>query len=133
MRKHGDTYKYSDKYPEMLIQHMADGGRFETFAGVIGVGRTTIYEWLENKPEFAMAKDVGHSKSFLYWENLGKRAALGKINNFAHKVYSITMANSFGVTDSREIKHSGEVKTGVQVYLPDNKRDNAESKPKKKK
>lgn len=58
------------EYCEKLINHMAEGYSFESFAGLVGVSRRTIYNW-EAHPKFKEAKEIGFEKCRLFWERLG--------------------------------------------------------------
>ena len=69
----------------MLIEHMAKGFSYKSFAGLIGVGRTTLYDW-ESKdektnkplhPEWGEAKEIATAKNLLYWETMGISMAAG--------------------------------------------------------
>ncbi len=59
-------------YCAMLIDHMADGLSFESFAGVVGVCEQTLYNWLKEFPEFLESKSKGKPKSRLFWEKVGR-------------------------------------------------------------
>lgn len=50
-------YKYKKEYTDLLIKHMSEGLSFESFAGLIGVARSTLYDWVDTIPEFAAAKE----------------------------------------------------------------------------
>jgi hypothetical protein len=62
---------YDPKYPKMLIEHMASGLSYESFAGVIGTFRGTLYNWEKVHEEFLDAKKEGSEKNLLYWEKVG--------------------------------------------------------------
>ena len=67
----GRPTDYKEEYCEMLIAHMSKGFSFESFAGVIGAAKQTIYNWLEANPEFMDAKNAAFEKSRLFWEGVG--------------------------------------------------------------
>lgn len=94
----GRPSKYDPKYCEMLIEHMAEGLSFESFAGVIGVGRSSLYDWENEYPEFSDAKMAGQAKSALFWEKLNRGHAAGKIKSgSANAIF--TMKCRFGWKD----------------------------------
>lgn len=68
----GAPTKYKPQYCEMLINHMADGLSFESFAGVIRVDRDTLYEWAKVHKRFSDAKKAGREVGLLYWEKVGR-------------------------------------------------------------
>jgi hypothetical protein len=67
----GAPTKYKPEYCQMLIDHMAKGLSFETFAAVVDVDRDTIYHWCELFPAFSDAKLMAKEKCQLFWETLG--------------------------------------------------------------
>lgn len=64
---------YDPKYCEMLITHMAEGLSFESFAGILGHSKQTLYTWTEEHREFLDAKKQGEAKSLLWWESEGRK------------------------------------------------------------
>lgn len=52
----------------MLIDHMATGQSFTTFAAVLNVGKRTMYDWCDNFPEFKEAKEIGQAKAQQFME-----------------------------------------------------------------
>lgn len=71
-RSAGQPTKYNDEYPEMLIRHMEEGLSVESFAGIIRVHKSTIYDWFEEHEEFNDAREIGSNLSRLYWEKIGR-------------------------------------------------------------
>lgn len=103
--KTGAPSKYNEQYCEMLIKHMAEGLSYESFAGLIGVSIRTLYDWEIRYKAFAQAKEIAFPKSLLWWENLGRAMAAGKLtigkdNNKKHvpgnpAVFIFTVRNRF--------------------------------------
>ena len=73
----GRPTKYLPEYDERLIEHMAKGLSFESFAGELQVAIKTLYNWAEANPSFAAAKEVGFARCRVWWENLGQKIARG--------------------------------------------------------
>lgn len=101
--------EFKDEYCDKLIEHMSEGMSFESFAGVIGVGRETLYKWVgkedpktsEDKarhPEFKDARKIAIEQCLLYWENEGKKGMWGG-KNFNPSVWIFNMRNRFGWRD----------------------------------
>lgn len=65
---HNNLYK--PEYCDLIIDHMTQGFSYESFAGVVGVSKQTLYNWESNNPEFKEAKEVGKSRSLLWWEGI---------------------------------------------------------------
>ena len=115
---------YKQEYCEMLKEHMGKGFSFESFAGLIGTDRSTIYEWLTSQKDFSDAKKQAFELSRLFWEqqgliglydeNFGNGAGSRKLNA---TVYIFNMKNRFPDEwrEKTEVKHDGEIKSGFQI------------------
>lgn len=75
---------------------MGRGNHFESFAGVVEVATSTIYQWTYDYPEFSEAAHIGRAKCLLFWDNLGVRAAQGQVEGFPQAHYQLQMKNRFG-------------------------------------
>jgi hypothetical protein len=64
--------EFKEEYCQMLIDHMASGLSFDSFAGVISCNRDTLYEWVKQFNIFSDSKKEGEQKNLLFWEKLGK-------------------------------------------------------------
>lgn len=98
--------RYKPEYCEMLIDHMSNGFSMESFAGVVGVARRTVYLWKEKHEEFEEAYEIGIAKSLLYHEKLGAAMMKGALrdkngNPVKHDtaIYIFSMKNKFKWTD----------------------------------
>lgn len=88
----GRPSKYKPQYDQDLIEHMAKGYSFESFAGVVDVDRDTLYTWRDAFESFHDALRRGRSKQLLKDEttlNLGLDNTL-KVN---HTLMSLKMFN----------------------------------------
>jgi hypothetical protein len=138
----GRPSEYKPEYCEQLIEHMKDGFSFESFGGIIGVSKKTLYNWADNFPEFLHAKERGTSFSLFWWEKEGKtglwnenhsesegRSKTTYTKTFNTGVWAINMRNRFKWKnrdddkddDQKESKDNGSPK--VVVYIPNNRRD----------
>lgn len=75
-RSVGRPTKYDPAYCEKLVDHMAAGFSFESFAGTVGVTRSTLYEWESKQAAFSDAKQRGVEKCRVFWEAFGVRNLL---------------------------------------------------------
>ena len=66
--KPGKPQEYKEEYCQKLIDHMAKGLSYESFAATIDTSRTTLYNWEKQHPKFLDAKNAGRDKSLLFWE-----------------------------------------------------------------
>lgn len=79
----GHPPHYKPEYCEMLLEHMSKGLSYESFAGLIGCCRKTLYNWETQFPEFLHTKSVGLEQSLIYWEKLG----IDNIINFSESSF----------------------------------------------
>lgn len=112
----GRPTTYKNEYCQQLVDHMAEGFSFETFAATIDCNRDTLYEWCKVHKEFSDAKKDGMDKSQIYFEKLGKAAMLGKIEGFSASVWIFSMKNRFRWQDKVEISGGDETKPLVLAY-----------------
>lgn len=75
----GAPDRYREEYCEKLVQHMAEGGSFESFGAEVGVCRFTLYNWAERYPKFFDAKHLGESKALKFYEDAGKAIMTGSL------------------------------------------------------
>ncbi len=108
MAKQGRPTKYESRYCKMLIEHMAKGFTFESFASVIDVCRDTLYEWQNKHEKFSDAHKKGIDKSLFFWEDLGRAGATGAIPNFNSTAWIFNMKNKHAWRDKKEITGSDD-------------------------
>lgn len=93
--KRGQPTKYDPIYCEMLRTHMAEGLSYESFAGLIGVNRDTLYAWEHAHKNFSDAKSHGREAERLWWEKSGRDG-----------LYNETIKDAEGMTVTRSINAS---------------------------
>lgn len=93
----GRPSKYKPEYCELLIDHMSKGLSFESFAGVVGTCKQTIYNWTEEFPAFLDAKSQATAKCRLWWEEAGLSGMFmgGKDNPFQSAIWVYNMKCRF--------------------------------------
>lgn len=64
----GRPTKYIEAYCDQVIEQMGTGLSLTAFAGIIGVARSTINEWMGAHPEFSEAVKIGTAKRVHYLE-----------------------------------------------------------------
>lgn len=104
----------------MLVEHMASGLSFTSFAAVIDVNEDTLHEWVKVHEDFSDTKKQAFSKNKLFWEKKGIEGLWGdKMNVFNSTVWIFNMKNRFPVEwrDKKEIEleHSASDKL-VKVF-----------------
>lgn len=85
----GRPTKYKPEYCEQVVEHMAKGFSFESFAAIVEVNIDTLYEWANVHPAFSEAKKLAFSKCRHYWEKLGIEGLHSKFFNSAIWIYNM--------------------------------------------
>lgn len=116
--KTGRPTDYKHEYCDLLINHMAEGLSFESFAGKVNVSKQTIYDWMQKNPEFLDARKKGDALSLLWWEKEGKDGMWsGKQFNAA--IWMINMKNRHGWRDRVEMKADVKIDSEAIKKLSD--------------
>ena len=97
----GRPTKYTDAMPEALFNAMSEGKSVTQFAAMIGVNRSTVYEWAERHQEFSDALTRGKEAGEAYWETELQSMMYSKeVNAPLVKLY---FANRFNWSDKTEV------------------------------
>lgn len=104
MQSMGRPTKFKEEYCDRLVDHMAEGFSFESFAGKVLVSRQTIYSWLEKSSNFLDSKRRGEMACLYFWENASIK---GMFNTQDTKLnvgnWVFNMKNRFNWKDSHQI------------------------------
>lgn len=101
----GQPTKYKPEYCDMLAAHFEGGYSYESFAGVIGVAKRTLYHWEEANPEFLQAKKASEAKAQLVWEKrLASLASTGEGNATA-VIFGLKNRAPESWRDRQEVAH----------------------------
>lgn len=101
---------YKPEYCQQLIDHMAKGGSFWSFAADVDVCFDTLSEWCKVHPEFSEAKSVGMAKLLKFDEHLNLAGSSGQLTRIS-KVETIVDPEG----NTRKIEHK-EAATFAQTY-----------------
>jgi hypothetical protein len=115
--KVGRPTDYKPEYCDMLIEHMSKGFSYESFAGLIGTCKQTIYTWEKANPEFLDAKNRAFSACNLFWEKLAidnpyTHPKEGGLNT---GLWIFNMKNRFKWTDRVEVEAGEETKNVIKL------------------
>jgi hypothetical protein len=113
----GRPSKYKKEYCDKLIDHMKQGLSFESFAGVVGTCKQTIYTWTENHAEFLDAKKRGSALSQLTWEKMGIAGAAGKIAGFNATSWIFNMKNRCDWRDKKEVEADINITKAIVEFV----------------
>ena len=97
----------------MLIEHMAQGKSFESFASVAKVGRRTMFDWIEKHPEWKEAKDQAEMAALDFFETRLIAGISGQpVKNFNPKLSNPTLL--IFAMKTRFHKQYGEKKNEIE-------------------
>jgi hypothetical protein len=87
---------YREEYCEKLIQHMATGRSFESFAAVIGTSRRVLYQWRDAHENFLHALEAGRDAHLKFMEdqamgNLVENYQGPKLNTALFKLFMVNI------------------------------------------
>lgn len=78
---------YKPEYCQMVIDHMAKGNSFWSFAADINVHFDTLSEWTKAHPEFSEAKKIGVAKLLKFDEELNKAGSAGLLRRVSREEF----------------------------------------------
>jgi hypothetical protein len=87
--------KYNDEYCIKAEEILSQGKSLAAVCAAMDIGRTTLYEWRENHPEFKFALARGLEKAQIYWEQIGEDGVKGNYEKFGGAPWIFTMKNRF--------------------------------------
>jgi predicted DNA-binding protein YlxM (UPF0122 family) len=127
----GRPTEYKDTYPQMLVEHMAEGYSFESFAGIVDVDRQTIYNWKDKHPDFLDAFRRGKSKMLLKDEETLNKGIRGDIKaNGA--LMALKMYNCHNWTSKSEVTEKAAKNMNEDELLKEAEELVAKAKEKKR-
>lgn len=135
-RNIGRPTDYKPEYPAMLIDHMAGGESFWSFAAVIDSCFQTLANWTDPEysdfhPEFLEAKRKGEAKLLREDEKIGRNGMKGHYEKFSATAWLFTMKNRYNKiyrdrVENVQVDEDGKVikeKPTVIVNIPSNGRE----------
>jgi transcriptional regulator with XRE-family HTH domain len=112
-KKIGKPTKYKPEYCQMLIDHMSQGLSYESFAAILGVARSSLYEWEKMFPAYSDSKSIGKEKLLLFFEKMGLEAMTGQIPGFNAPTYIFTLKNKVGWSDKHEVEQNNKIEISI--------------------
>lgn len=77
----GGQTKYKPEYCQLVVDMGNEGKAVSQIAAIIGVRRSTLYNWQKQYPEFAEACEMHKELSEAWWAELGRQISLGNIKS----------------------------------------------------
>ena len=100
----GRPSSFKPEYCQMLIDHMSEGLSVESFGGLIGCCRDTVFRWAKEHQDFSDAKKVGEAQRLIFSEKLGIDLMNGKSKG-KDGAWAFWMKNTAGWRDRHEVTH----------------------------
>lgn len=115
----GRPSEYKEEYCGVVIDLMKEGASKAEVCLELNCSFQTFLNWQSQKPDFLEAVKRGLHLSKGKWEQMGRKAAFGNVENFNATAWIFNMKNRFGKvddfserwSDKQEVEHSGEVTT----------------------
>lgn len=125
----GRPTDYKEEYCQMIIDHMEQGLSFKSFGAIVSVCEDTLFEWVKVHKKFSESKDIGHLKSMLFYELVGKRGMMNEIPFFNDRIYRLNMINRFRKDwiDGTKNENNDKVKTEIIVRYEQNSSNDTET------
>jgi DNA-binding XRE family transcriptional regulator len=122
----GRPTKYDPAFCDMVVPFMEQGYSTTALAGHLGVSRQTVYNWMDENPQFFDAVKQGMAASAIWWENCLRDTAAKGEGNATAAIFGLKNRASEDWRDKQEVDHrspDGSMTPAVTVYqLPDNGR-----------
>lgn len=98
--------KYDPKYCDEAIAFMSEGYSTKAFAGSIGVSLATVYNWMEEYPEFLEAIKAGQAVGAMWWEKTLKQVASTGDGNASAAIFGVKNRSQEEWKDKVEQDHT---------------------------
>jgi hypothetical protein len=115
---------YRDAYGAQVEQAMGEGYSLTAFAGLIGVSRRVVDEWIADHPAFAEAVGRGQARRSMHWEQAALEVvARGGAGAASVILFGLKTLNGPDWADAGEADAATEARASVVVFaLPENGR-----------
>lgn len=65
----GRPTSYKSEFCDIVLECLKDGGSILQFAAKVGVARSSVYNWIDENPDFAAAVKTAQAASAKWWED----------------------------------------------------------------
>jgi len=122
----GRPTAYQKEYCADLIEHMKEGGSFESFGAAIGekygwdyaVCRKTLYLWADAQPDFLHAKGVGKEASLRWFENTGRMGMLGRLMRVSKRTAKLDLKGDVILDGKGNVVYDQELEPATFGAVP---------------
>lgn len=128
----GAPTKYEESHCDIVVNLMREGASKAEVCLELNCCFQTFLNWQTQHPEFLESVKKGLHFSKGKWEQIGRKAAFGQVENFNAVSWIFNMKNRFGKMDvdelawrdKQEVEHSGEVVTFNMDFSNSNQNKN---------
>jgi hypothetical protein len=92
---------YDEAYCDAVVEFLKDGYSLTAFAGSIGVCRATVFNWMEDHPEFLDSVKRGQAAATLWWEKANRTLAIENKGNATACIFGL---KNRATEDWRDVK-----------------------------
>ncbi len=103
----GRPTKYKKKFCKKVVELMAEGRSKREVCAILGIHHDTLYEWAKRYNEFSDALKKGEQVCARWWNDLGRRIALGEVKDANATVFVWMTKNILGYHDKQTVEHTG--------------------------
>lgn len=84
--------RYDPSFCADIIKHCQEGGSITSFAGVVGVTKQTLYNWMDAHPDFKEAAEVARLTALALAEKAHWRLAMegGKTSGLEYRMGNLS-------------------------------------------
>lgn len=104
----GRPTTYDPAMCDEVLPFMEQGYSTTALAGHLGVSRQTVYNWMDEHPEFFDAVKQGMAASAIWWENCLRNNASNGDGNATAAIFGLKNRAADDWRDKREFNHESE-------------------------
>lgn len=109
---------YKPEYCQQLVDHMAQGGSFESFAATPRVSFATLYNWEDEFPDFLEAKNKGMALNLKFYEDMAKIGMSGQLRRLAKETPMLGPDGKLVTDKDGQIVYVKEFASAQFIYVP---------------
>ena len=102
----GRPSKYDPAFCAQVLPFMEQGYSTTALAGHLGVSRQTLYNWMDEYPDFFDAVKEGVAASAIWWENCLRNNAMKGDGNATSAIFGLKNRASDDWREKRDVDHT---------------------------
>lgn len=106
MAKTGRPTDYDPSIIDEVVPFMSQGYSTTALAGRLGVARQTIYNWMDEHPEFMDAVKAGQAAGAMWWEERLRATATTGEGNATSAIFGLKNRAPDDWRDRKDVDHT---------------------------